>query len=134
LDCSGSLGWTNVKPGSTVTGEFIVENIGDPDSKLAWEIDSYPEWGIWTFIPDNGVDLLPGDSQTVDIELIAPNEQYQQYNGTITVVNKENSSDYHTFEFTLTTSRNKILADFFILNLLKKIISQFPVLQQILNL
>lgn len=134
LDCSGSLGWTNVKPGSTVTGEFIVENIGDPDSKLAWEIDSYPEWGIWTFIPNSGVDLLPGDSQTVDIELIAPNEQYQQYNGTITVINKENSSDFHTFEFTLTTSRNKILADFFILNLLKKIISQFPVLQQILNL
>jgi len=134
LDCIGSLGWTNVKPGSTVTGTFTVENIGDPDSKLDWEIDSYPEWGIWTFIPDSGVDLLPGDSQTVDIELIAPNEQYQQYNGTITVVNKENSSDFHTFEFTLTTSRTKILADLFIQNLLKKIISQFPLLQQILNL
>jgi hypothetical protein len=129
LDCSGSLGWTNVKPNNTVTGNFIVENIGDPGSKLDWEIDSYPEWGIWTFTPESGNDLEPGEGQTVNIELIAPNEQNQQFNGTITVINKENSSDYHTFDFTLTTPKNKLFTDFALLNLFKKVISQLPLLQ-----
>jgi len=32
LDCTGSLSWTDVIPGSTVTGDFTVENIGDPGS------------------------------------------------------------------------------------------------------
>jgi hypothetical protein len=133
LDCSGSLGWTDVKPGSTVTGTFTVENVGDTGSFLDWEINSYPEWGIWTFIPDSGDDLEQGDDQVVNIELIAPNEQYQQFNGTIQVINKENSSDYHIFEFILTTPKTKLSSNFIIFNLFKKIIAQFPILQQIFS-
>jgi len=39
LDCDGSLNWIDVPAGSTVTGNFTVENIGDPGSRLEWIID-----------------------------------------------------------------------------------------------
>jgi len=67
LDCSGTLSWTGVTPGGTVSGSINVENIGEPESLLDWEIDSYPEWGTWSFDPDSGIDLLQGDSLTIDV-------------------------------------------------------------------
>ena len=107
LDCSGTLGWTNVPPGKTVTGSFTVENIGDPESLLDWEIESYPEWGAWTFDPENGEDLTPeDDSITVNVEVIAPNKQNQQFNGEVKIVNSENSSDYHIIFVSLATPVN----------------------------
>jgi len=70
LDCDGSLSWTEVTPGETVTGTFTVENIGDEDSLLDWEIESYPDWGSnWTFDPDGGTDLPKGAPITVDVEV-----------------------------------------------------------------
>ena len=39
LDCEGSLDWIEVEPGDIVTGDFTVENIGEPDSLLNWEIE-----------------------------------------------------------------------------------------------
>lgn len=46
LYAHGSLGWPRVKPGSTVTGSFEVENVGSPSSELDWEITEWPSWGI----------------------------------------------------------------------------------------
>jgi C1A family cysteine protease len=133
LDCTGSLGWYNVKPGSIVTGNFTVQNIGHNGSKLNWEVFDYPEWGTWTFDPSSGEDLEPEEGPiTVDIELIAPDKLNQQFEGRIEIINSENPNDFHIFEFTLTTPRNRLFTDFFLLNLLKKIISQFPLLEQIL--
>lgn len=43
LDCSGALSWIGVTPGDTVSGSIPVENIGDPESLLNWEVESYPE-------------------------------------------------------------------------------------------
>jgi hypothetical protein len=50
LDCTGSLSWTSVPAGSTVTGEFTVSNIGDSGSLLNWEVAEYPGWGTWSLI------------------------------------------------------------------------------------
>ncbi len=134
LECNGTLGWNDVKPGSTVIGSFTLKNIGDTGSLLDWKVDSWPSWGSWTFSPENGEGLKPEDEPIiVNIELIAPDQKNQQFDGEIKIINIENPDDFHIFEFTLKTLKNKLFTDLFLLRLFKEIISKFPLLQQILS-
>jgi C1A family cysteine protease len=104
LSCSGSLSWTNVPPGGTVTGSFTVSNVGDPGSTLDWQITNWPSWGTWTFNPSSGTGLTPeAGPVTVQVSLIAPNEQGQTYSGNVKVVNLGNSGDYCYIPALLTT-------------------------------
>jgi parallel beta-helix repeat protein len=107
LSCEGNLIWADVKPGETVECYFTVENIGDIDSLLDWEIIEYPEWGIWSFTPENGTDLLSGDSVDVIVEVVAPDEGNKEFNGTVKIVNSENLSDFCEIDVLLRTSKNK---------------------------
>jgi outer membrane protein assembly factor BamB len=107
LDCDGSLVWSEVPPGGTVTGSFIVENIGEPYSKLDWEISEWPEWGTWTFAPVSGTDLTPEQGPfTVNVSVIAPSQQNKKFTGDVKIVNVENSSDFCIISVTLTTPVN----------------------------
>jgi len=93
LDCDGSLSWVDVEPGATVTGSFTVENIGAADSELNWEIESYPEWGIWTFDPNHGENLTPEDGAvTVSVEVIWPKPE-NVTGGEVVLANSENPDD-----------------------------------------
>ena len=103
LNCDGTLSWVNVNPGASVTGYFTVENIGESGSLLDWEIDDYPDWGIWTFTPSSGDDLLPNNPVTIGVTVIAPNQQNEEFTGNVTIVNKENSSDFCTIDVSLAT-------------------------------
>ncbi len=107
LDCYGSLSWTGVPPGGTVTGYFTVENIGDPSSLLDWEIEDYPNWGTWTFTPSSGDDLLPNNPVTVEVTVIAPYEPNSDFTGEVKIINKENSSDFCTIDVSLATPVNQ---------------------------
>jgi len=81
LSCEGSLSWTDVKPGESVTGEITIENIGDPVSLLDWEVESHPDWGTWTFNPESGEDLETGEYQIIDVEVIAPDNPNTEFFG-----------------------------------------------------
>ena len=94
LDCFGDLYWIDAIPGATVTGSFTVENIGEPESLLNWEIESYPDWGTWTLEPDGWTGLLPGTPVLVDVEIVLPDEIEGDLMGEVLIVNLENSSDY----------------------------------------
>ena len=95
LDCGGFLGFYDPEPGSTVTGEFFVENIGDPDSELDWEIIEWPEWGTWTFTPESGENLKPEDgAMTIETEIILPSEIEETIGGEIKIVNIEDNNDF----------------------------------------
>jgi hypothetical protein len=94
LDCDGSFDWTDVEPGATVTGIFIVENIGEPESLLNWEIQSYPDWGTWTFVPDSGTSLLAGEPITVDVEVVFPDPLEEEQWDEIIIVNIDNPDDF----------------------------------------
>ena len=114
-------------------GSFTVENIGDSDSILDWEIVESPEWGIWTFTPEEGDDLTPEDgSITVTVSVVAPDEKEQEFSGKITIVNKDNSSDYETINVFLTTPKNKAINTSFLL-FLERLMERFPILEQILQ-
>lgn len=121
LNCDGSLNWPSVKPGATVTGSFIVENIGEPNSELDWEVTEWPNWGTWTFTPISGNDLTPEDGQvTVQVSVIAPSEK-SEFNGAVKIINKHDPGD---FEEIMVYMKTPVL----------KIVNQQPTQQLLLRL
>lgn len=105
LDCSGSLAWTKVKPGDTVTGSFTIQNIGTSGSMLNWTVDtSLLTWGNWTLTPSSGRGLTPENgSVTIHVSVIAPQKKDQTWQGYLKVVNQNNSYDFDTIPVSLTT-------------------------------
>jgi hypothetical protein len=103
LKCKGSLEWSTVEPGETVTGNFKVLNLGDPNSELDWEIIDWPEWGNWTFTPEYGKNLTPEEGAVViQVEVIAPLGGGPDFSGEIKVQNTESSDDVATIPVFLT--------------------------------
>jgi hypothetical protein len=105
LDCSGILSWTKVDPGTTVTGSFQVQNIGDPGSLLNWSINtSSINWGTWSFSPQSGENLTPEDGQlTVSVSVIAPDEKNAYFEAYLKVENQQDPQDFDVIPVTLTT-------------------------------
>jgi parallel beta-helix repeat protein len=131
LSCEGNLIWADVKPGETVECSFIVENIGDSDSLLDWEISEYPNWSEWTFTPSSGENLTPEDGPvTVQVSVIAPDEGNKEFNGTIKIVNSEDPSDFCEIDVLLRTPRNKWITNSLFLWFLER----FPLLERLFNL
>ena len=136
LDCLGSLSWTGISPGAIVTGSFMVANVGEADSELSWEIESYPTWGTWTFVPSSGTGLTPGmGTLTVAVEVVAPNEQNKDFTGDVKVVNSEDSNDYDIIPVSLKTPVNKALnINTLFLQFLEQHPHMFPILRHLLGL
>lgn len=133
LSSEGDFIWANVKPNEVKTGFFNISNIGESGSKLDWRIVEYPSWGMWSFLPDEGFNLTPEDGDvTVQVYITAPDEEESTFNGTIKIVNKENSSDYEIVQVSLTTPKNKLYLNTFY-NLIEQLIKRFPFFEKILN-
>jgi hypothetical protein len=105
LDCSGSLSWTDIKPGATVVGSFEVQNIGDNNSLLNWTVNiSSISWGTWSFNPESGVRLTPENgSVTIHVSVVVPVESKQTFQGFLRVENTEDPTNFDTIPVTLTT-------------------------------
>ena len=135
LECDGSLSWTDVKPGATVEGSFTVENSGDPTSELNWEIESYPDWGTWTFTPSSGEDLTPEDGPvTIEVSVVAPDEQNEEFEGEVKIVNTDDPDDYCIIGVSLATPVNQHSILSRIIQFLENLIHHFPLLERILEL
>ena len=104
LECEGGFAWTDIEPGATLKGTFGVRNIGDFDSLLDWKVDSWPDWGSWTFYPEEMNDLKPEDGELiVDVEVRVPFEEVSGFGGKVRVINLENTSDFDEIHISLTT-------------------------------
>ena len=135
LDYIGSIGWNDIKPGNEVTDNIIIINAGDPGSELSWEIESYPNWGIWTFNPSNGDDLTPEDGPLiVEVNVVAPEETNLVFTGQIKVINKDKNNDYFIIPVSLSTTKNKSMIDTPLKIFLDNHPYLFPLLRQILGL
>lgn len=106
LDCNGELTWTNVKPGDVLTGSFTIKNIGKENSQLNWEITSYPNWGTWTFTPEHGENLTPGDTITVEVSVVIQKGEKKKYADYIYIMNTEDSNDFSVVPVSLTMQKN----------------------------
>ena len=134
LDCSGTLSWTDVGPGDTVEGSFNVENIGDPLSLLDWEIESYPDWGTWSFDPESGTDLEEGDTVAIDVEVVAPDIEEETFTGEVVLVNSENPDDICTIDVSLATPVSQFQSNQQILRFMQSLLECFPILRHLMGL
>lgn len=135
LSCNGSLTWTDVKPRSTITGSFTVENVGAAFTNLSWEINESPDWGTWTFTPSQGDHLIPEDGPvTINVTVVAPFKRNTEFMGQIKIVNSGNSSDYDTIPVTLATPYqfHRTILDI-LQALLVRFPHAFPLLRLLLN-
>lgn len=124
VSCNGSFSWTDIKPGSMLTGNFTVENIGAAHSNLSWKIWDWPDWGTWTFTPTEGSDLTPEDGPvTISVTVVAPKKKNTEFTGLITVINSQNNSDYDTVPITLITPYH---THFTLLDMIQSFIRRFP--------
>lgn len=109
IHTEGTLAWGKVTPGSTLTGSFTVENIGADESQLDWEITEYPEWGQWSFNPQQGQYLKPADgARTVEVSVIVPEDTNTDFNGKIKISNLDSNSDYSTISISFSTPKQKM--------------------------
>jgi hypothetical protein len=133
LYADGTFDWSEVEPGITLTENIIVKNIGDPESLLDWEVTSFPEWGIWTFMPENGFDLTPESSEiTVYASVIIPEEEEQNYTGEIRIINTEDASDHEIIHVSVSTPKVRALRTIFT-TFLENHPRIFPILRRIMG-
>lgn len=106
LDCTGSLLWTSVHPGATVTGSFTICNNGVAGSSLDWTINtSSLTWGNWTITPLSGENLTPeAGSITIQVSVVAPSQSHSTFQAYIRVADDNNPADYDTIPVSLSTS------------------------------
>lgn len=106
LACNGSLDWRWIHPGDTVTGSFQVRNIGGATSSLNWTINTSDlNWGTWTFTPNSGSDLEPGDGPvTVNVTVTAGHDTWKWFRGTLRVQDQNNPTDYAVIPIRISTS------------------------------
>ena len=131
LHCFGDIIWTDVTPGTIVKNVFYIENIGGPISELDWEITEWPEWGVWYFLPPSGENLKPNDGAThVYVFVEVPDMSYQNYEGNITIVNSENTSDCEIIPIALSTPLNDETPTF---PFIERILQRFPFIAQIVR-
>jgi hypothetical protein len=129
LTCQESLSWNDVPPGGYVQSFFTVENMGKSCSFLNWEMVSCPDWGIWIFSSDHG--YLPlGESEIIDVHVLAPLEPDKEFTGEIKIVNKDNISDFEIIPVYLKTPRNSVTY----YSLLLWFLDHFPMLEKLLGL
>ena len=125
ITCKGSLQWSNVGPETEVSGQFSVSNTGHIDSYLEWAIIEWPEWGIWSFQPNSGVDLTPIDGEVyVDVTINAPDKTNKDFTGYIIIANVDDANDIDMIPVTLSTTKSKHIQMYGLLqNLFEKSIS-----------
>jgi hypothetical protein len=135
LQCSGTLSWSNVQPGSQLTGTFTVENAGDPGSSLDWEIKEWPTWGTWTFSPTSGAGLMPSHGAVdIFVTLTAPTQQNKQFNGIVRVNSLFDATDYCEIDVYLKTPKCKQIIDNPLLKIFSSNTCFFPILKILLQI
>lgn len=129
LDCEGSFNWMDVEAGVTLNGNFQVINIGDTGSLLNWKIESFPNWGNWSFNPESGENLTPEDGPVaVQVTVVAPDEINKEFEGYIRVENQENLEDFDVIPVYLKTPRKRTISAPF-LDFLNNHPNLFPILR-----
>lgn len=104
LFCEGSLTWHDIRPGSIINGSFTIENRGDADTILQWEILEYPTWGIWDFAPSiNGQLSSEQGKISINVTISVPTEKNRHYNEYLKIINKDNPTDFEIIPVVLST-------------------------------
>ena len=131
LDVNGELTWAGQTPGSSVTGNLQIANIGQKNSDLNWEIVEHPEWGTWAFSQESGANLKPEDGPVqVEVEVEAPDEETKEFKGEVKIINLDNPEDYVIVPVSLSTPKNKATHT---MPLFLRVLENYPMIYQLLQ-
>lgn len=133
LECDGSFNWKKVKPGEQIIAEFLIGNFGNEGSVLSWQIESYPEWGIWGFSETSG-DIPEGVWEGIQVSVQAPNESKTDFTGKIKIINLDDSSDSCEIDVILETPRTKNIFQTLLNLLLERFPNAFSILRNLLKI
>ena len=103
-------------------------------SLLNWTIiNTSIEWGIWTFTPANGTNLTEGDSETIEVKVVAPLEKKKYFTGTVKIINSDDPTDFCEIDAYLITQRPRALTglNLIIHHIYEKYPNLFPILRHI---
>ena len=128
LQCYGNFTFVKVKPGSTITKNITIMNVGEELSSLDWKIVEWPSWGNWSFSMMNGTKLKEGHCMNVTVTIKVPNEKEQNFSGGIKIINGNNESNYCIIKVSVATPVNQEY------NLLQMIMERFPFIKRILSI
>jgi len=115
--------WTDVEPFSELTGLINIQNVGDPDSLLDWEVFESLEWVSCS--PTYGKDLEKDDIQTVTVTATAPEKNGKTLSGKIKLINSEYPNNFEIINIEIKTKKYRDRSIF--INLFEK----FPILEQL---
>ena len=132
LECNDNIKWRKVQPGSTITYNLSITNVGESFSKLKWEISEWPEWGTWSFSPNNDYLYPESGEEIIQISVVSPNEE-DRFNGEIKIINKDNPNDYCNIPVSLFTPKNIISTHLSLHKFLEQHPHLFSLIRQILN-
>ena len=132
LKCDDNINWKKFKPGSTIKYNLSIANVGETFSKLNWEIIEWPDWGTWSFSLEEDYLYPESGAEIIQVSVVAPDGQNQEFSGEIKIVNKDDSSDYELIQISLTTPKNKPINTPF-LNFLEHHPHLLPLLRQLLS-
>ena len=129
---SGNLKFNDASPSQKVTKEIKIKNAGDAGSKLDWKKYDNPDWGSWSFSPSSGDDLTPEDgSVTIKVTLTAPNpSETTDYTGEVVFINEADSGDKIVLQASIHVEKSRARS----YNLIEKLLSNYPILAQLLQL
>ncbi|MBS3777911.1 MAG: DUF4082 domain-containing protein [Candidatus Thermoplasmatota archaeon] len=99
---------SDVQAGSTINTNISIQNIGEPQSSLQWEIVSLPEWGRWSIDPSSYQYLKPCMGPvSVELDVRLPfYAKNKNYTGSLVLINTGNSEDTCIIDITLTTPQS----------------------------
>jgi hypothetical protein len=96
---------------------------------LDWKVESYPNWGTWTFSPESGDGLTPEHvPNTISVSVVAPDDKNTDFTGNITVINMNDPSDYEIVSVSLSTSKIKTID-----TLLIRLLENYPLIYQLIQ-
>jgi hypothetical protein len=135
LECDGRLHWEKVKPGTNVTGSFNIRNNGDIDSILHCKGDesTIPTWGNWTFSATAGILAVEDGWVTVNVTVIAPEDENEIFTGTLKVVNIMDPTDYCEIDVKLETPRIRTTYNTPLTRLFERFPNAFPILRHLIG-
>lgn len=104
LNCIGDIIFSEeVEPGSVIYGSFYIENIGEPDSNLNWEVIEKPYYA--DVFPSSGYNLKPSQGQfEVDVDITVPDRENGDYSSEIIVRNMDDPSNEDTVMIMFSTA------------------------------
>ena len=134
LECNDNINLQRVKPGSTVTHNISITNVGEPFSKLNWEVSDWPDWGTWSFSLEEDYLYPESGAEMIQVTVVIPDEKEQEFSGQIKIVNINDEEDYDIIDVSLTTSKNKPYTNTLFSRFLENHPKLFPLLRQLLVL